>query len=731
MSPHAHPADATTEILIVEDSPTQAARLRYLLEQSHYRVLVAGNGKQALAVLAGHKPTLVISDINMPEMDGYELCKSIKEDPSTSGIPVILLTTLNDADDVFKGLACGADNFITKPYSEDYLISSLDRIIAGRGLRKIKRERVEVEIIYAGKKCLIPADPQQVLTLLLSTYEAAAQRNVELARKQNDLRLLNERLEELVSERTANLIEEIEERKRVEEALKKSQALLNETGKTAKMGGWEFDVDTLQQVWTEEVYRIHEINDLSSRLTVSEGIQFYAPESRPVIKQVLQRAIEHGEPFDVELEFVTAQGRRRWVYVVGQAHQESGKTKKVLGTFQDITERKLAEQERGKLATELQQSQKMEAVGRLVGGVAHDFNNMLSVILGYTDIAMEQVKAEQPIHSHLEEVSKAAQRSADLTRQLLTFARKQVIAPKVLDLNKTVDGMLKMLQQLIGENVRIVWQPAADIWPVMLDPSQIDQILANLCINAKDSIADVGTITIETGNCTFSEEYCASHAGFVTGEYVRIVVGDTGCGMDEKNLSHIFEPFFTTKAVGKGTGLGLATVYGAVNQNSGFINVRSEPGQGTTFTIYLPRHKGAVSQMHKQAPAQPVARGHKTIMLVEDDPAILKLGALLLEQQGYSVLSASTPGEAIRLAREKSCAIHLLITDVVMPEMNGSDLTSNLRSLHPELTSMFMSGYTSDVIAHHGILDQGVNFIQKPFSKNDLIVKVQEALAGA
>jgi len=381
--------------------------------------------------------------------------------------------------------------------------------------------------------------------------------------------------------------------------------------------------------------------------------------------------------------------------------------------YGDITERKLAEEEHKQLQAQLVQAQKMESVGRLAGGVAHDFNNMLGVILGHTEMALERLDPDQPLFADLQEVRKAAERSADLTRQLLAFARKQTVAPKVLDLNETVSGMLKMLQRLIGEGIDLAWLPGKALGPVKMDPSQIDQILANLCVNARDAIAGVGKVTIETDNTTFDEAYCADHPGFLQGEYAMLAVSDSGCGMDAETLGHLFEPFFTTKDLGKGTGLGLATVYGAVKQNNGFINVYSEPGQGTTFKIYLPRHKAKAPVRADAATADPVKGGHETILLVEDEPEILRVTTMMLERMGYDVMGAKTPGEAIRLAREHTGRIDLLMTDVVMPEMNGRDLAGNLLSIYPGIKRLFMSGYTANVIAHHGVLDEGVNFIQK------------------
>ena len=384
-----------------------------------------------------------------------------------------------------------------------------------------------------------------------------------------------------------------------------------------------------------------------------------------------------------------------------------------------------------KMESQLLQAHKMESIGRLAGGVAHDFNNMLGVILGHTEFALEKAGGRQDLYADLKEIQSAAQRSADLTRQLLTFARKDIISPRQLDLNNTLESMLVMLRRLIGEDIDLIWKPASNTWPVKMDPSQIDQILANLCVNARDAIAGEGKLTIETGLQTFDAEYCKKHQGFIPGDFVVLAVSDNGCGMDKDTMKNLFEPFYTTKEVGKGTGLGLATVYGIVKQNDGFINVYSEPGQGTTFRIYLPRYLAETESHEKKTSDKINIDGTETILLVEDEPSILKMTRMMLERTGYKVLSAGTPGEAIALAREHAGEIHLLMTDVVMPEMNGRDLARNLLSLYPNLKRLFMSGYTANVIAHHGILDEGVNFIQKPFSREQIGIKIREVLDEA
>jgi PAS domain S-box-containing protein len=381
-----------------------------------------------------------------------------------------------------------------------------------------------------------------------------------------------------------------------------------------------------------------------------------------------------------------------------------------------------------RLTDQLQQAQKMESVGRLAGGVAHDYNNILSVILGYTELAMKQLDAGSPLYCDLEEVHKAANRSADITKQLLAFARKQPITPRVLDLNETVEGMLKMLRRLIGEDIELSWIPKARLWPAQIDPSQLNQILANLCVNARDAIVDVGKIVIVTDNVVFSDAYCARHPGAVPGDYVLLALSDNGCGMSEETLTKIFEPFFTTKPAGEGTGLGLATVYGIVKQNGGFIDVTSEQGKGTAFKIYFPRY-GEGSEEGEEKVEKEAAKGDGEIVLVvEDDPAILGLAEAFLKSLNYGVLTANTPSKAATLASEYAGEIHLLMTDVVMPGMNGKELYEMIQSVRPPLKCLFMSGYTADVIAHRGVLHQGVHFVQKPFTLRDLATKVREAI---
>lgn len=446
----------------------------------------------------------------------------------------------------------------------------------------------------------------------------------------------------------------------------------------------------------------------------------------------LVRTIREGVTIKDELLEIDAfDGRKRVIYNYTTPILDDGGN--VLGAIvvnNDVTEQKRAEAEREKLKEQLVKAQKMESIGRLAGGVAHDFNNMLGVILGHAEMAMNAVEPGGELHSGLLEIRRAAERSADLTRQLLAFARRQTINPRVLDLNETVEGMLKMLRRLIGEEIELSWLPGTGLWPVRMDASQIHQILANLCVNARDAIADVGKITLETDNVILDDAYCAEHPGFNPGEFVCLAVSDDGQGMDRETLANAFEPFFTTKMPGEGTGLGLATIYGIVKQNGGFINVYSEPGEGTTVRIYLPRHAGEGAAVRLPEPERmPPAEG-ETVMVVEDEAAIGHLARTLLERLGYVVLSADGPRAALAEAGRHGGSIDLLITDVVMPEMNGRDLADRMRQIHPEIRVLYMSGYTANVIAHHGMLDPGVFFIQKPFTNRELAARVRETLSG-
>ena len=448
--------------------------------------------------------------------------------------------------------------------------------------------------------------------------------------------------------------------------------------------------------------------------------QTVAPEYLPKVREMLARKLA-GEPVTAyEMEIVAKDGHRITVEANTKLVYHDGVPIGVQGIARDITERK-------QLEDQLRQSQKMEAIGQLAGGVAHDFNNLLTAINGYSSLALQRIDANHPLRGYLEEIKKAGDRAANLTRQLLAFGRKQILQPLPINLNDIVTDMNKMLQRLIGEDIVLTAKLDSALKRIKADPGQIEQVLMNLVVNARDAMPQGGNLTIETATIDLDEDYAGRHVGVVTGRYVMLAVSDTGTGMDEATRAQIFDPFFTTKEKGKGTGLGLSTVYGIVKQSGGNILVYSEPSHGTAFKIYLPE---MITEPRRLAATvvEPEPRGVETIMLVEDEDVVRGLAKQILEQSGYKVLAASRGEEAIRLCAQSAEPIHLLLTDVVMPETSGKEVADRLREAIPGLRVLFMSGYTDQAIVHHGVLDSNVEFIQKPFTPSSLVRRVREVL---
>jgi nitrogen-specific signal transduction histidine kinase len=399
------------------------------------------------------------------------------------------------------------------------------------------------------------------------------------------------------------------------------------------------------------------------------------------------------------------------------------------GVIRDITERKQTEEEMAAVQEQFRQSQKMEAVGQLAGGIAHDFNNLLTVIHGYSELILTSLDENSRLRQDVREIIHASERASSLTRQLLAFSRKQILQPKVLDLNAHVSNMDKMLRRMIGENIELMTLLAKDLGRTKADPGQIEQVILNLAVNARDAMLNGGKLTIETANIEFDENYARSHIGVTPGHYVMLSVSDTGVGIAREVKERIFEPFFTTKEKGKGTGLGLSTVFGIIQQSGGNIWVYSEPGLGTTFKIYLPRIEEDIELLKPSAVSTKPLQGSETILLVEDEEIVRKLACTILQKNGYKVLEAPNGEEALRIVQGKNGnPIHLLVTDVVMPGMSGRQLADRLERLRPEMKILYISGYTDNAIVHHGVLDKGMHYIQKPFTVEGLVQKVREVL---
>lgn len=454
----------------------------------------------------------------------------------------------------------------------------------------------------------------------------------------------------------------------------------------------------------------------------------------PIEEVPLPKAVWQGvETHNAEMLLRGADGVERTILCnAAPVRGPDGTTHRGVVSFLDITERKRAEAERDQFELQLRQAQKLEAIGQLAGGVAHDFNNILTAIFGNVELALGDLEQQFPTAYRaidgMRQIEKSAERAAHLTRQLLAFSRRQVIRPEVLNINATLRDMEKMLRRLITENVKLHIHCDPDLQPVKIDPGQLEQVVVNLVVNARDAMPDGGQLTLETQNIVFDEKHVATHSEVQPGSYALLAVGDTGHGMDRATLERIFEPFFTTKPVGQGTGLGLSTVYGIIRQAGGSVAVYSEPEHGTTFKVYLPVSHDANTRVVREADTTPLPTGVETLLICEDDPTVRELTALMLREAGYTVLVAASPHEALRLAATTTDPLDLLITDVIMPDMNGRKLSDALTHMHPSVRTLFVSGYTSNVIAHHGVLEQNVEFLEKPFSRRRLLRCVREVL---
>ncbi len=454
-------------------------------------------------------------------------------------------------------------------------------------------------------------------------------------------------------------------------------------------------------------------------------------DDRDRMRREMSRLVENPtEAVTAEFRATRVDGSTRWLEVTATNLLADPAVNAVVGNFRDITERKRAEVALRRTEEQLRQAQKMEAIGNLAGGVAHDFNNLLSVILSYSTMLAQDMTPSDPRRSDLLEIEAAGKRAVDLTRQLLAFGRQQILQPRIVDLNDVVAGMENMLRRLIGEDVELTVLSGSALGKVMVDPGQIEQVIMNLAVNSRDAMPDGGKLTIETGNVELDRKYASDHLGAACGPHVMLAVTDTGSGMDKATQARMFEPFFSTKEKGKGTGLGLATVFGIVRQSGGNVWVYSEPGKGTTFKVYFPCADPAAEGelLPSFGPPAGAVGGSETVLLVEDEERVRVLARTVLRRYGYHVLEAQSGGDALLICEQHTAVIHLMVTDVVMPRMSGRQLAERLHALRPEMEVLFMSGYTDNSIVHHGVLDSGVAFLQKPITPEALARKVREVL---
>jgi PAS domain S-box-containing protein len=524
--------------------------------------------------------------------------------------------------------------------------------------------------------------------------------------------------------------EDITERKRTEEALRNSEERFRIAAKSSSDLIWDWGILDGNLEWFGNIDERLGYNPGEFPRTIDAWEKIIHPDEHDRVMTALDQHLKMHKPYMEEYRVQRKDGTFCYWTDRGTAFwDEKGNPFKMIGACEDITERKRAEEENTVLQEQLRQSQKMEAVGRLGGGIAHDFNNLLTIVKGYSQLSLLDLKESDPLWGNIQEIQKATQRATDLTRQLLAFSRRQILDLKVLDLNILLRELDKMLRRIIGEDIELVTLLAGDLGRVKIDPGQIEQVILNLAVNSRDAMPSGGKLTIETANVVLDEEYAHAHVAVIPGHYVRLSISDTGVGMPRELKEKVFEPFFTTKEKGKGTGLGLSMVYGIVKQIGGNIWVYSEPGHGTTFKIYLPRVEEQLDTFHALDETDSFPRGGETVLLVEDDPSVRDLALRLLRQQGYTVLEAANGVEALHVAQEHGGEkIHLLLTDVVMPQMGGKELADQLKIFRPDVKVLYTSGHTDDAIVHHGVLEPGTHFLQKPFSLKTLSHKVREVL---
>jgi signal transduction histidine kinase/CheY-like chemotaxis protein len=542
-----------------------------------------------------------------------------------------------------------------------------------------------------------------------------------LDRARNELEELNRNLEQRVADRTRELEQEIHERRRGEDALGRANERFVLAAAAVNGAIYDWDIETNTVLWTDGITRVfgYPLEDVAP--TVDWWTSRIHPDDVRRVEEQVRVDIEAGRDFVSEYRFRTKDQTDLYVWDRGRVLcDENGRAVRMVGVMESVTELK-------RLEDQFRQAQKMEAVGRLAGGIAHDFNNLLTTILGYSHLILGHFKPDDPQRLDVEEIRTAGERAAALTKQLLAFSRKQMIEPKVLDVNAVVANLDKMLRRLIGEDIQFQTE-LGSAGHIKADLGQLEQVIMNIVVNARDAMPQGGRLTIRTGSAVFDETFVRQHVGSRLGQYASIVVSDTGCGMDEMTRSRIFEPFFTTKEPSKGTGLGMATVYGIVKQSEGYIWVDSELGKGTSISIYVPRVQEETLPRNPVETALPIPRGSEVVLLVEDEDSVRSLVRGLLRSRGYTVLEASNAAEAVRISNDFVGPIHILLTDVVMPEVSGRELADQLRQTRRDMTLLYMSGYTEDTIVHHGVMTSDVGFLQKPFTPDLLLRKVREML---
>jgi PAS domain S-box-containing protein len=790
MQTAAHASPPRPRVLLVDDNPVQLKLTRIRLEEAGYTVQTAENADEALEKTHADPPDAILSDVWMGEVDGFNLCRKVRENPRFANVPVILLSAhCNDVKDRDLSARVGATQLVVRTPDFDAELSALETTL--HQAAPVACEASGAELYEQ----MLRRNASQITRLIAQVQSAENRYRVLFEHASDAIALLttdgvileaNRRWESLTGVAAPRMVgRHIGEFAALGDQAAKFADFLRVTASgrghstTVALRGangerfyLEFALSTVEiagestvlaigrDVTVEQLARqelaaaearyrslVERIPDviwtgttdgriLFATPNVAEVLGYTAeelaaqpvaerqdmvhPEERRTVVEALSAFREQGTPFDIEYRILRRDGRYSWVRNRTMGRREQDGVTVVDGILSEINDRKLLEQS-------LHQAQKMEAIGQLTGGIAHDFNNILAAILTNSHLLMESLEGD-PRHADANEIREAAERAASLTRQLLAFSRRQVLQPTIVDLNHALDGVKRMLCRVIGEDIALTLIPESDLGPVRVDLGQLEQVIMNLAVNARDAMPEGGRLTLETANVDLLEEYEASEGRVPAGQYVMLSVSDTGSGMDAATRARIFEPFFTTKEIGKGTGLGLSTCYGIVKQSGGHIWVYSEVGQGTVFKIYLPRIEGASAQARPSSPPSTSRlTGNETILLVEDDERVRGSVKRVLEQGGFRLLVARDSADALALARAHVGKVDLLLTDVVMPGASGPDLAATIRE-EIGCKVLFMSGYSDHAALRRGELTSVAGFIQKPFSPDMLVRKTREIL---
>ncbi len=754
-------------VLIVDDDSTMRLLSQAILAKAGFEVAAADDGQQCLELFKSLRPDLVLMDVMMPGMDGFSTCAALRRLPGGQHTPILMLTGLDDLDSINRAYEVGATDFITKPINWTILSSRVRYMVrASRTYAELRRSQnrlahaqdiarlgywewhletdellcsEEIPRLLGVPKPELAGGLAAILRALHPDDQDLVSQAIEQTRSQGGSFSLDSRLIlPDLAERIVNLqaqasqdnagqpflitgtVQDITERKKIEEALRESK-------------------NFLQGVFDAIPDGICILDPELNVIRLNQGLEnLYSAEVSPAGQKCHQVLHRKAEPcfncpalrtFETRagqmeiIPFATSVQSQGWLEVSTYPLEDArGTITGVIAYLKDITTRK-------RLEAQLLQAQKMEAVGRLAGGVAHDFNNMLTVIAGCSEFLFNSLEGREQLRHEVEEIQKVAERAAALTRQLLSFSRKQVLKPRILDLNAVAANIDKMLLRIIGEDIHLVTHLEPQLGLVKADPMQIDQVILNLAVNSRDAMPEGGSLTIETANVRVDEADGGGPADIPPGSYSLLTISDTGTGIAPEAQAHIFEPFFTTKDSDKGTGLGLSTVYGIITQSGGHIRLCSDPGRGATFKIYLPQVEAAPSPEAAAPLPRPVSlHGSETIMLVEDEELVRKVTSRILERYGYNVVPAQDGPEALRRAEDCGASLDLLLTDVTMPGMSGRELADHLVARHPRLKVLYMSGYTENVLGDHGTSNPEINFLQKPFKHTELALKMREVL---